>query len=324
MAEILKTNGEKPTENIGATSHLEVLTDMSGKFDAEKAKKLAEQDKPKKTKTEKSTYLEIMPKKSEMKAVEELTPEEASKEYLDLLMDLSANFTSAEGKTSRAAEYDARGNLMVYNNGYSGKERRIVGQIYETATGKKFKDEELKGNYKDGWKDKYIDRELALGMADDIISAELSWRTAGESTTIEAEKAEKATLEQERDEAKHKLAKIEHGIFGKIKKAFYTNFRSKEYSRLYNLANLQPKTKAEQRTKEANARLQKALEAAYSEDYGYGHHNLNYDHTYGDGAYAGKINSEYNDKFFDKARQEKIDRAVELRKKIIAEELIKK
>lgn len=323
MSETLKTGGEKSAENAGATGHLEVLTEMRGKFDPNKAKSLAERDKPKKPESATSTHLEVLSKKPEKKSVEELTPEEASKEYLDLLMDLSSNFTSAEGKSSRAAEYDAKGNLQVYNNGYSGKESRIVGQIYETATGKNFHDEESNGNYKDGWQDKYVDRELALGMADDIISAESDWRAAGESTTIEAEQSEKATLEQEKTEAKNKLDKIEHGIFGKLKKAFYVNFRNKEYNRLYNLANRQPQTKAEQSASRANAKLQKALEAAYSEDYGYGHHRLSYEHTSRDGSYSDKINGEYNDKFFDKARKEKIDRAVELRRKLEAEKIVK-
>lgn len=322
MSETLKAGGEKSAETMN-TSHLEVLTEMSGKFDANKAKQLAEADKPKKSEASVgATHLEVLTKKPEQKTVKDLTPEEAAKEYLDLLMDLSANFTSAEGKSSRVATYDKDGNLQVHNRGYSGEDRRIVGQVYETATGKKFRDE--RGHFEDGkWDDKYIDRELALGMADDIISAESDWRAAGESTTIEAEQSEKATLEQEQAEAKGKLEKIEHGIFGKLKKAFYVNFRNKEYNRLYNLANRQPQTKAEQNASKANTRLQKALEAAYSEDYGYGHHKLSYEHTSRDGSYSDKINGEYNDKFFNEARKKKIDRAVELRRKLQSEKVVK-
>ena len=316
------TGGEKPAGK-GELNSLGTLAEMGDKFNPDKARLLAEQDKPKESK-EVSTDLDALSKKSEQKPVEELTPEEASKEYLDLLLDLSANFTSAEGKSSRAAEYDAEGNLHVYNNGYSGKSDRIVGQLYETATGKNFRDEERKSNYRDGWEDNYIDRELTLGMADDIIAAESSWRAAGESTTPEAEQAEKAVLEQERAEAKSKLDKIEHGIFGKLKKAFYVNFRNKKYNQIYSLANREPQTAAEQYTEWANAKLQSALEAAYSEDYGYGHHKLSYAHTSRDNTYTDKINSEYNDKFFSQDRQAKIDRAVELRRKLRAEEIIKK
>lgn len=321
MPETLKTSDEKSAENTGS-NRLQVLTEMNSKFDPEKAKTLAEKDRAKKSETATSTHLEVVPEKPKQKSVEELTPEEASKEYLDLLMDLSANFTSAEGKSSRVASYDKNGNVQVHNRGYSGEDRRIVGQIYETATGKKFREERSKFN--DGkWEDKYLDRELALGMADDIISAESDWRAAGESTTIEAEQSEKNTLEQEKSEAKIKLDKIEHGIFGKLKKAFYVNFRNKEYSRLHNLANRQSQTKAEQNASRANAKLQKALEAAYSEDYGYGHHKLSYEHTSRDRSYSDKINSEYNNKFFDKAKKEKIDRAIELRRKLEAEGIVK-
>lgn len=321
MSETLKTSGEKSQENTEA-SRLKVLTKMSDKFDPEKARSLAEKDEAKKPETTISTHPEVPSTKPEKKSVEELTPKEASREYLDLLMDLSSNFTSAEGKSSRVASYDKHGNIQIQHRGYSGEDRRIVGQIYETATGKKFRSEREK--FSDGkWEDKYVDRELALGMADDIISAESDWRAVGESTTIEAEQAERAALEQERSKARSKLNKIEHGIFGKIKKASYVNLRNKEYNRLYNLANHQPQTQAEQNTSKANTRLQKALEAAYSEDYGYGHHRLSDEHASRDRNYSDEINSEYNDKFFNKTRKEKIDRAVELRRKLEAEKIIK-
>ena len=211
MTETLKSSGENSAEDIEVASHLGVLTEMSDNFDPDRARDLAEQEKPKESESVASTQLEVLSGKPEKKPVGELTPEEASKEYLDLLLDLSSNFTSAEGKSSRVASYDMDGHIKVHNRGYSGEDRRIVGQIYETATGKKFNDERRK--YRDGkWEDKYVDRELALSMADDIISAESDWRAAGESTTIEAEQAEKAVLEQERNKAKSKLDKIEHGL----------------------------------------------------------------------------------------------------------------
>lgn len=315
---LLKLNGENtnqgPTQN-----HLEVLSEMKDKFDPEKARQLASIDR-KKIATN-PTHLEAI--KPKEKSVDELTPEEASKEYLDLLMDFSSDFTSAEGKSSRPAEYDKNGNLQIGGRGYSGKERRIVGQLYETATGKKFEDEERLKSIDNKWQDEYIDREFSLSMADDIISAESAWRAAGESTTQEAEAAEKAAIEQESASAKAKLEKIERGPFGKLKKAFFVNFRKKEYYKLYNLAHHPRQTQAEEATKEANSRLQKSLEAAYSEDYGYGHHKLSYEHTRHNGSYADKINSEYNDRFFDKAKKAKIDRAIELRRRLQSEGIIK-
>ena len=328
MSETLKNGGEKTAEGAGG-NHLEVLTEMRDKFDANKAKERVEADKPKVSKDKKSTHLEVISKKPEKKAVEELTPKEASKEYLDLLMDLSSNFTSAEGKSSRAASYDKNGNIAGGNT-YSGGEKRIVGQIYETATGKKFRDEERNVKIVSGvgkkWDDKYVDRELAIGMADDIISAESDWRAVGESTNIEAEQQEKATIEREKAEAKAKLDKLEHGVFSKLKKALFKSFRGKEYDRLYNTANRKVQTSAEARTTVANARLQEALRQAYSEDYGYGHHDLNYNHTYTatGRAEAARMDDEFNEQFFDKTRQEKIDRAIELRRKLEADGLIAK
>lgn len=330
MSEVLKNGGEKTTENAGE-NHLEVLTEMRDKFDANKARERMEADKPKASKDKKSTHLEVISKKPEKKAVEELTPKEASKEYLDLLMDLSSNFTSAEGKSSRAANYDKNGNIISGNTAYSGGEKRIVGQIYETATGKNYRNEKAHSNTMDDngvrkWDDKYVDRELSISMADNIISAESDWRAVGESTNIEAEQQEKATIEREKAEAKAKLDKLEHGVFGKLKKALFKSFRGKEYDRLYNTANRKVQTSAEARTTVANARLQEALRQAYSEDYGYGHHDLNYNHTHtaSGRAEAARMDDEFNEQFFDKTRQEKIDRAIELRRKLEADGLIAK
>lgn len=358
MSEVVKAGGEQVAESLASQNQFEVLTEMSNQFDPEKAAQLVVEKRSENAKVEsgraetspeviqaerlnrepksvertgseereKSTHLAVIPEKPEWKAVEELTPEEASKEYLDLLMDLSVDFTSAEGKSSRAATYNKDGSLQIVNRGYSGRERRIVGQLYETATGKDFREEERKfdGAAPDSgkWEDKYIDRELALGMADDIIAAESEWRNVGESTTIEAEQAEKADLERKKEQARKKLDKIERGIFGKLRKAFYVNFRNKEYNEIYNTAHSQPQTTAEKNAARANAKLQKALEEAYSEDYGYGHHRLSYEHTSRDGTYADKINGEYNDKFFDTKKKEKIDRAIALRRKLQMDKLV--
>jgi hypothetical protein len=317
MSEALAIGGEKPIEKHG-DDRLKVLTEMSDKFDPQKAEQLE-----KEAKAEKLTGLSALEDETDVAEQEvsaEFSPEEASREYLDLLMDLSGNFTSPEAKTSRVAEYNRDGEITVVNSGYSGSEHRIVGQLLETATGKKFNEERRKF---DGEKydDEYMDRELALGMADDIIEAELEWREAGEGTTVDEQEAERAVLAQEHKDAKNKLAKIGRGPFGGIKTAFFKLFRGKEYRRLVSITAAPPQTEAEKFASSANRKLQKALEAAYSEDYGYGHHHLK--HT-PDGSYADRVNEEYNNAFFDDSRKEKIDRAVELRRKLREEGIIKR
>ena len=318
MPETLKAGGEQSAGDLEKANHLEVLTEMSDSFDPEKAKNLALEDQPKEA-VEPSTKLELLSKKP----VEELTPKEASKEYLDLLMDLSADFTSAEGKSSRVASYDENGNLVIHNNGYSGENRRIVGQLLETATGKNFQEEKYKlENGK--WEDEYVDRELALAMADDIITAESDWRLVADSTSIEDEQAEKEALIQEKDKAKKKLSRIERGPFGGLKKGLYRGLRKEKYDELYATANREPRTKAENSAYDANAKLQRALETAYSKDYGYGHHRLDDERTRRDGVYADQVNGEFNETFFAKEKQEKIDRAVEIRRKLEADQIIKR
>ena len=217
-------------------------------------------------------------------------------------MDLSSNFTSFEGRSSRQMDAGPSDTTPY----------RIVGQIYNTATGKNFYNEAKK--YDRGkWEDKYIDREFALSIADEIILAESDWIAARESTTIEAEQAKKAPTEQKINEAINKLDKIEHGhgIFGKLRKYYHQNIRIREYNDLRNLAHSLPRaTEAEKSTIIANSNLQKALEKAYDFD----PHGHLYRHTrQGD---RDALNSEYNDRFFDKTRQEIIDRAIELRRKL--------
>ena len=314
MSEALAVNGEKP---IGKPDddRLRALTEMSGKFDPQKAEQLKNE-----------AEAEIAAREDgiatiEQEASAEFSPKEASKEYLDLLMDLSANFTSPEGKTSRVARYDEKGEIVVtHQSGYSGAEKRIVGQLLETATGKNFNDERKKFDG-EKYEDEYVDRELTLGMADDIIAAELSWRMAGEDTTVDEQEAERAVLAQEQADAKKKLAKIDGGAFGTIKRTLYRIFRGKEHARLLNLAMNQPQTEAEKYASAANKKLQKALEAAYSEDYGYGHHRLN---RTPDGSYADRVNEEYNNVFFDESRKEKINRAVELRRELLEKGIIER
>lgn len=231
--------------------------------------------------------------------VGEMSKEEATKEYLDILGELSQGFTSAEARASGAANYDENGELVAHGRGYDRTEDRIVEQL-EGRDGEHFK------------------REWTLGLADDIIRAESDWRKIQDNVDFTKEKAEqdKAELHLEiaRKAAKDRLTEFESGTLGKIRKAL----RPRKHMQLQNevmwLNRQEPtKTPSERKAGHANRRLQKALEAAYSEDYGYGHHKLSYEHS-GDKGYQERTNEEYNRKFFSPENEERIGRAIELRR----------
>ena len=324
MSEVVK-DGDKELDQSSEKNRFAALAEMGDDFDPDKAQELV--DEAKKSETTELVSLEDVSETTEEKSVEELTAQEASKEYLELLMDLSSNFTSVEGKNSRVATRDEDGNENIRGRSYD-QAYKVFKPIYETATGKQYYEELDKhyaehGTEEKRWDDEYLDRELSLRLADSIISAESDWRAAGESTTIEAEEAERAALEKEHVDAVDKLSKMNRGVFGKIKKGLYSIFRGKEYSRLVNVASGRRETAAEKNARLANRNLESALRHAYSEDFEYGHHSLSYDHSH-DENYKDKIDEEYNNKFFDESRKEKINRAVELRRKLVADKIIEK
>lgn len=286
--------------------------------------------------------LEDSVEQPEAESIEKLTPQETAAEYSSLLYRLSANFTSDEAKLGGPVFYDENGEAYRPKGGYGsygGGENRIVGQLFKILTGEEFRDardriEDNNGVINHEKRDYLIRDEWKLAMADDIISAESDWLAAGESIDKESELEEKSALEKESAEAKAKIDKIENGRFGKLKKALWSRFRGEEYNKLYNLANREPRTQAEEKTRRINNRMRQALEAAYGSN-----PNHYKDDFYGE-EYADKKNEEYNARFSngsneaitengyripdEETRRELIDRAVKLRRKLESEGLIKK
>lgn len=249
------------------------------------------------------------------KPVDELTPEAATKEYLDLLMDLSANFTSDEGRESRVAARDKDGKLVIMNRGYSGDFQFAKGML--ERAGMEFT-EGTSGSFQEGdfhYDDKYLDRAHTLKMVDGILGSEEAWRGAGEAF-------EEANTEAIDAEAALAKFQEEDGKKGVLKKLFTFGKRRKERKQLEaRVEQAQAaKHKAEMLSVQANRSLEQGLNSAYSEDYGYGSHELSYEHRR-DEKYKDEINRKYNEEFFgadDPERQAKIERALELRKKVMA------
>lgn len=114
------------------------------------------------------------------KPVEELSDEDATKEYLDLLLDLSAGFTSMEGKLSRVAARDKDGNIVVMNRGYSGDYAFTEGLMKQAGMEV---DEMTSGSFQEGdfhYDNEYLDRAHTLTMVDGILKSEEAWRGAGD------------------------------------------------------------------------------------------------------------------------------------------------
>ncbi len=238
-------------------------------------------------------------KSKKFRPVGEMSKEEATKEYLDILGELSQGFTSAEARASGAANYDENGELVAHGRGYDRTEDRIVEQL-EGRDGEHFK------------------REWTLGLADDIIRAESDWRKIKDKTTVEAEKLAEdqaeLKLERARKEAEDKLREFESGAFAGIRKVLRARKHVELQNKVIELRRQTPEqTISAQKAASVNRRMAKALEAAYSEDYGYGHHKLSYEHSE-DKGYQERVNEEYNRKFFSPENEERIGRAIELRR----------
>ncbi len=291
MSEALKIGGEKSAENTGAASHLEVLTEMSDKFDPNKAKSLAERDKPKdaekpktETKDRGSEYLAVMPEKQE----KELSPQDAANEYLSLLDELSQDFS----------------------NPYYGEERKgrahYAGNI-TTELGLKYSDNP---HYR--WRG-YASTEAGetdgtmfrIASADSIIANEIGWREEGEKGTEQAEKTEKINNELAVLDAEYS----KKGFLGKF-------FGRKKYEAARNRLDTQ-KRMITRRNEDYNNAMADELAYAYDETGEYGGKGLA-----GKQMYNQEHNEEFNRRFFgldDPERAKKVERAIELRRKYEAE-----
>lgn len=223
---------------------------------------------------------------------------EMAGEYLDLLHQLSSNFTSAEEASS----------TVTYNTGqphsgydaYTGDDA-FVRAVYNQC-GLPLDPTASKEDNPD------LARGLTLTMTDDILGQEQQWRDAGEQYA-QAE-ARLAAATQQLSNYTHR-AESKHGA---TESAQFLD-RTQEFEA--RIAKAQTaKAEAEGRTKSSTQGLTRALNAAYSPDYGYGHHYLNPEHQ-GDDEYKDQTNTNYNALFFGvdgPKRQQIITRALELRK----------
>ncbi|MBR5408580.1 hypothetical protein IK112_01370 [Candidatus Saccharibacteria bacterium] len=258
-------------------------------------------------KTEQLMLLKQRAKEKAKKPANEMSLEEVSSEYLDILMDLGENFTSPEGKTSRRVGEHGE---IKFGRGYSDASGGMRNLIEATGKDIDFGDNGAKDADNFHYNNKYMDRGINLKMVDNIIRSESKWRKYGEEFAIANEqlgKAESALKEFANNEK-------QMGIFKRI---FTIGKRNKEKKALQ--AEVEKARNTRDRVKKAsvyaNVSLREGLNNAYSEDYRQGHHKLSFEHSQEKG-YADRMNEEYNEKFFSKDRIDKINRAIELRKQL--------
>ena len=172
MSETIKTGGEESAENVEATSQFEVLTEMSGQFDPDKARRLAERDKQKtETRDRSSEYLAAMPEKQE----EELSPQEAANEYLSLLDELSRDFTNPYYSNERKGQHHYANNITTeLGLRYSDNPHYRWSGYASTEAG------ETDGTM------------LRIASADSIIASEIGWRDDGEEAGKKIEQIDKS------------------------------------------------------------------------------------------------------------------------------------
>lgn len=279
MSETFKTGGEKSAENVGAASHLEVLTEMGGEFDPNKARSLAERDKQKtETRDRNSEFLAVIPEKQE----KELSPQDAANEYLSLLDELSQDFSNP-----------------YYSNERKGQ-HRYVNNI-TTELGRKYSDNP---HYR--WRG-YASTEagetdgtmLRIASADNIIANEIGWRDGGEMAGKKIEQIDKSIADLDADYSKKGRLEKFFGKrkYEKAKKELEQSRRAVEY----------------QFGQKYNGNIAKELAISYNERGDYDFNGGDY------GQSQNEARNRQFFGLDDPERAKKVERAIELRRKYEAE-----
>lgn len=237
---------------------------------------------------------------------------ELMQEYLALLHELSAGFTSKEAVASAVVSEDG---MVRDRRGYSG-DQKFIRRLYQI--GKMPLDES--SNY-DEWHasgqvdqsdlhytNPDLDRAHTLRMVDDLLKSEASWREAGQDFATAQTEVARAETELEKATAAAKAMPFPERAL---------TFFSRRKQRKVLQQNLQQaqerRSRAELTTQRSNQSITNTLNAAYSPDYHYGHHSLDYQHAQSE-EYKASTNTDYNERFFSAENQAKINRAIELRK----------
>ena len=280
MSETIKTGGEKSAENAEATGQFEVLAEMSGQFDPDEARRLAERDKREtETGDRSSEHLVAIPEKQE----EELSPQEAANEYLSLLDELSRDFTNPYYSNERKGKHHYAGNSITRELGlrYSDNPHYRWSGYAGTEAG------ETDGTL------------LRIASADSIIASEIGWRDDGEEAGKKIEQIDKSIAALDADYSKK-------GRLGKF-------FGKRKYEKAKKNLEQSKQTVEYQFGRKYNANIAKELAISYND-------RGDYDYNGGDyGQSQNEARNRQFFGLDDPERAKKVERAIELRRKYEAE-----
>jgi hypothetical protein len=279
MSETIKTGGEKSAENAEATGQFEVLAEMSGQFDPDEARRLAERDKREtETRGRSSEHLVAIPEKQE----EELSPQEAANEYLSLLDELSQDFSNPYYSDERKGQHHYANNITTeLGLRYSDNPHYRWSGYASTEAG------ETDGTM------------LRIASADNIIANEIGWRDGGEEAGKKIEQIDKSISDLDADYSKKgRLGKF----FGKrkyekAKKELEQSKRAVEY----------------QFGRKYNGNIAKELAISYNDRGDYDYNGGDY------GQSQNEARNRQFFGLDDPERAKKVERAIELRRKYEAE-----
>lgn len=185
------TPDRDPNPNMDSSeiNQLNALSEMSGKFNADKAKTLIEESlnsKEDHTNENKDTeikgfeYLAVQPEKQE-----ELTPRDAANEYLSILDDLSKDFSNPYYSEQRSGQHHYAVNITTdLGRKYSDNPHYRWSGYVGTEAGEK-----------DG-------TMLRIASADSLIASEIGWRKDGEKASRELEKIDRDLADLDDEYAK--------------------------------------------------------------------------------------------------------------------------
>lgn len=279
MSETIKTGGEESAENVEATSQFEVLTEMSGQFDPDRARSLAERDKREtETRDRSSEQLVAIPEKQE----EELSPQEAANEYLSLLDELSRDFSNPYYSNERKGQHHYANNITTeLGLRYSDNPHYRWSGYASTEAG------ETDGTM------------LRIASADNIIANEIGWRDGGEEAGKKIEQIDKSIADLDADYSKK-------GRLGKF-------FGKRKYEKAKKNLEQSKQTVEYQFGRKYNANIAKELAISYNDRGDYDFNGGDY------GRSQNEARNRQFFGLDDPERAKKVERAIELRRKYEAE-----
>ncbi|MBQ7802310.1 hypothetical protein IJ380_00355 [Candidatus Saccharibacteria bacterium] len=275
------------SETLKKSPESELSTNPSEKWESLATVQFKEKSEPEEPKPKTLEHLTVLKTEKSLPPISELSPKDAAEEYLSLLDELSDDFTYPfykDGSKTGVHQHIASGIARDLGKKYSENPHyRWSGYIGSEADSD--------------------DRTLVrMQSADNILMNEIHWRDEGEKAGKKLARLDKDITDLDE----------EYSRKGRLAKFFYKRKYNQERTKL-------ERSKRAEKSKFGayNANIAKELAISYNE---------RGDYDFNGGSYGKSENEARNRKFFgfdDPKRAAKIERAIELRRKIEEEKLVK-